>query len=80
MLDHLHFVVGVAIFFWLRGWATYYTPKYFNEKRVPGIHTGLMEGLAEQTGIKQPLDTLIREGLVDDGGGTAAAAAADRRR
>ena len=59
ILDRLHFVVGVAIFFWVWGWATYYTLKYFNEKPVPGIHIGLKEELAKRTGIKEPLDTLI---------------------
>ena len=59
ILNRLHFVVGVAIFFLVWVWATYYTLNYFKEKPVPGIHRGLKEELAEGTAIKEPLDTLI---------------------
>lgn len=69
ILERLHFAVGVAIFFWLWGWATYSILKYFNEKPIPGIHTGLKEGLAEQTGIKEPSDTLMGKDSSTTGAG-----------
>ena len=41
----LFVTTGVATFLWLWGLGCYYLLKYFNKESIPGIHTGLQEGL-----------------------------------
>ena len=48
LLPTLFFTTLVATFIFLWGLGAYYLLKWFNEKKIPGIHTGLVEGLKDE--------------------------------
>lgn len=62
LLPTLFVTIGIATFVWLWGVGVYYILKYFNEKPIPGIHTGLGEGLADQMGVKDQLAAITGDG------------------
>lgn len=45
LLPTLFFTTMVATFIFLWGIGSYYLLKWFNEKKIPGIHTGFVEGI-----------------------------------
>jgi len=49
LLPTLFFTTLVATFVFLWGLGAYYIVKWFNEKEVPGIHVGLVEGLKKDS-------------------------------
>ena len=48
LLPTLFFTTFAAVFIFLWGLVGFYIVKWFNEKSIPGIHTGLKEGLQEK--------------------------------
>jgi len=44
----LLFTTFVAVSVWMWGWGAYYLLKYFNDGEIPGIHSGLVEGLSKE--------------------------------
>lgn len=55
LLPTLFATTFAAAFIWLWGVGAYYILKWFNDKDVPGIHTGMADGVVEQSGIKENL-------------------------
>ena len=55
LLPTLFFTTFLATFIWLWGVGAYYIVKKFNEKKIPGVHTGFVEGM---TGSDGPLGDL----------------------
>ena len=53
LLPVLFFTTAAAVFFFLFGLGSYYIVKWFNKKDVPGVHTGLADGVKEQSGLGQ---------------------------
>ena len=51
LLPVLFFTTAAAVFFFLFGLGSYYIVKWFNKKDVPGVHTGLADGVKEQSGV-----------------------------
>lgn len=51
LLPTLFFTTAAAVFIWLWGVGAYFIVKWFNQKDVPGVHTDLASGLAEQSGL-----------------------------
>ena len=47
LLPTLFFTTAAATFIWLWGLAGYYILKWFNEKKIPGIHTDMKGGIQE---------------------------------
>jgi hypothetical protein len=62
LLPTLFMTTFAAAFIWLWGVGAYYIIKWFNEKEVPGIHTGLTEGVVKQSGIIDDLPSLEGNG------------------
>jgi Promethin len=52
LLPTLFFTTFAAVFIFLWGLGAYYIVKWFNEKTIPGIHTGLTEGVKEKMGLQ----------------------------
>ena len=77
LLPTLFVTIGIATFIWLWGMGTYYILKYFNEKPIPGIHQGLKEGLAEQSGLDGVNLDAISSGLGGDAAGAGEAEEAE---
>jgi hypothetical protein len=64
LLPTLFITTFAAAFIWLWGVGAYYILKHFNQTDIPGIHTGLDEGLVDQSGVKDALP----EGMPDMNG------------
>jgi Promethin len=67
LLPTLFFTTMVATFLFLWGLGGYYILKWFNEKRIPGIHMGFVEGIkgefmSGETSENQQLDALNPDG------------------
>lgn len=62
LLPVLFMTTFAAAFIWLWGLGAYYIIKKFNDKPVPGIHTGVGEGLMDQSGIAEDLPNLNGNG------------------
>jgi len=58
LLPTLFITTFAAAFIWLWGIGAYYILKWFNEKDLPGIHTGVAEGQLNQSGLKDIMDDL----------------------
>lgn len=52
LLPTLFFTTFAGVFIFLFGLGAYYIVKWFNEKSIPGIHTGLTEGVKEKMGLQ----------------------------
>ena len=60
LLPTLFFTTAAATFIWLWGLAGYYILKWFNEKKIPGIHTEMKGGIQEN--MEGQLDSITGKG------------------
>jgi hypothetical protein len=51
LLPTLFFTTFAGAFIWLWGLGAYLIMKWFNQKEVPGVHTGFKKGVTDQLGL-----------------------------